>query len=169
MAVVADGMADGIEGLDRLLASLLALEAEIEGAARARLGAWANDLVRPDFRDGAENLAAYLALRSGDRTRLQAELRLRGLSTLGRSEGHVRATLGAVIATLEGRDAAPTARPAMSEAHAALMREAAALLGTRPPARRTRTMRSRSARAPAARSALSPRSRPSLPSATCRT
>lgn len=53
------------------------------------------------FRARAENLAVYLAFRKQDLTAEQAALSALGLSSLGRSEAHVMATLDAVIATLQ--------------------------------------------------------------------
>ena len=48
----------------------------------------------------AHNLACYLALRRRDLRPLQQRLAVRGLSSLGRSEAHVLATLDALFALL---------------------------------------------------------------------
>ncbi|MCR8547422.1 pyruvate kinase [Salipiger sp. P9] len=61
---------------------------------------WDSALQRGDFRARAENLALYLAMRKRDLTEEQAALSMLGLSTLGRSEGHVLGTLDSVIAAL---------------------------------------------------------------------
>jgi len=56
--------------------------------------------MRPGFDASARNLACYLALRQHELPSLQLALMRWGLSSLGRSESHVEATLDAVIATL---------------------------------------------------------------------
>ncbi|MBL0927898.1 MAG: pyruvate kinase [Phycisphaerales bacterium] len=89
-----------------------------------------------DHRASAANLLQYLALRSHDLRTLQDGLTRLGLSSLGRVEAHVLASLRAVarnLALLAGRPAPPApARPAPVEidASAALLEaRAAALLG----------------------------------------
>ena len=52
--------------------------------------------VAPEFRKSAKNLLHYLALRHNDIRKLQQELAELGLSSLGRAEGHVLASLQAV-------------------------------------------------------------------------
>ena len=47
------------------------------------------DHVHPDYRDSAENLLHYIALRSCDRRDLQLQLASAGLSSIGRAESHV--------------------------------------------------------------------------------
>jgi pyruvate kinase len=56
--------------------------------------------VHPDFRPSAANLLHYLTLRQRDLRPLQAALAELGLSSLGRSESHVLATIDAVLNTL---------------------------------------------------------------------
>ena len=63
-------------------------------------GAWQPAISRPGFDVSARNLACYLALRRHELPSLQLALMRWGLSSLGRSESHVQATLDAVIATL---------------------------------------------------------------------
>lgn len=65
------------------------------------LESWGNQLIRRDFLPSAENLAAYIALRRQDLRDLQPHLARYGLSSLGRSEGHVLAALDSVIQALE--------------------------------------------------------------------
>ncbi len=66
--------------------------------------------VLPQHRISAANFACYLGLRSRDIHRLQLELAVAGLSSLGRCEGHVRDTLMRLIAWLAGeRGDAPAA------------------------------------------------------------
>ncbi|AMY70719.1 hypothetical protein [Frigidibacter mobilis] len=83
-----------------LLAALCKLEAEIAATAAQAMAAWAPALQRDEFRASAANMAAYLALRQADLRGLQYPLAALGLSSLGRAEGHVRASLAAVIAAL---------------------------------------------------------------------
>jgi pyruvate kinase len=61
---------------------------------------WRERIQREDFWMSAQNLAAYLCLRERDLRPLQTALMPWGLSSLGRSESRVLATLDAVIATL---------------------------------------------------------------------
>lgn len=126
--------------LAHLATELAALEAEIEGVGAARLAAWAPRLRRPEFRASAANLAHYLALRAADRTALQRRLRMVGLSSLGRSDGHVLATIRAVRATAEGRDTDTEAQAALAVARRTLGDAAAALMGPQPEGRRSRIL-----------------------------
>lgn len=54
----------------------------------------------PTYRESAKNLLHYLAFRRHDLRALQSELAELGLSSLGRSESHVLATIDAVLLTL---------------------------------------------------------------------
>jgi pyruvate kinase len=126
--------------LAALAEDLAALEAEIEQSGEAILARWAPRLNNPAFAEAARNLAQYLALRGDDRTALQRTLRAHGLSSLGRSDGHVLATLRAVRATVAGSDPAEPVLQALAEAPAALGVATEALFGPRPAARRTRIM-----------------------------
>ncbi|MBB6099840.1 pyruvate kinase [Deinobacterium chartae] len=83
-----------------LLARLEALREAVCREAGELMTQWSGRLERDAFRPSAQNLAHYLALRRRDLRELQAELVPWGLSSLGRSEAHVMATLEAVIATL---------------------------------------------------------------------
>jgi len=83
-----------------LLAALCKLDGEIAEAAGCAMAAWAPALQRDEFRASAGNMAAYLALRQADLRGFQHPLAALGLSSLGRAEGHVRASLAAVIAAL---------------------------------------------------------------------
>src|SRR5262245_55732669 len=56
--------------------------------------------VVPDYQSSARNLLHYLALRQHDVRELQHELTMAGVSSLGRSEAHVLASLTAVIEIL---------------------------------------------------------------------
>jgi pyruvate kinase len=57
--------------------------------------------VHPTFRDSATNLLHYLALRRRDLRPLQTALASLGLSSLGRSEAHVLASIEAVLSLLD--------------------------------------------------------------------
>ncbi len=56
--------------------------------------------LHPAYRESAKNLLHYLAFRRHDLRELQSELAELGLSSLGRSESHVLATIDAVLLTL---------------------------------------------------------------------
>jgi pyruvate kinase len=95
----------------------------------------------PAHRRDVVNLVHYLALRQGDVRHLQHWLGARGLSSLGRCEAHVLATVESVRAALEGT--APHFGPAIQsfeEGRAALDHNTDALFGPRPPGRVPRIM-----------------------------
>ena len=70
---------------------LLQTGQELEQAHEAQI-----EKVHPAFKDSSKNLLQYLAFRKQDNRVLQSQLASLGLSSLGRAEGHVRATLLAV-------------------------------------------------------------------------
>lgn len=99
----------------------------------------------PIHRKGAVNLRHYLALRAHDVRKLQNSLAELGLSSLGRAEGHVQATLLAVHRALTRLQGAPDGTnalvgPNFQEARAALGSQADALLGPAPEGRAVRIM-----------------------------
>ena len=102
--------------------------------------------IDPAHQAGARNLLHYLALRSGDLRPLQLELSRPGLSSLGRAEPHVLASIDKVLGLLHrlsGRDWTPRDpdEPVGSRASTqALQRHAVALLGRTPPGRDVRIM-----------------------------
>lgn len=102
----------GDEDTRALLAELEALREEVAADGRRRFRAFRSDLETPAFAAGALNVAHYLALRKRDHRRLQRELMLRGLSSLGRLEGRVLATLDAAIVALAALAGASTRRRA---------------------------------------------------------
>lgn len=109
--------------------------------------AWAEWLsaVAPEHRSSAQNLVHYWAIRQLDLRELQAGLAVFGLSSLGRSESHVQATLSAVrsaIAAIVGGGWQPPAPSAVSvqEGPEILGRHTVELLGPEPPHRPTRIM-----------------------------
>jgi pyruvate kinase len=131
--------------LDRLSAALDALRGgaiELEDSLRNQI-----EQVAEPHRASARNLIHYLALRQEDHRSLQPDLAGLGLSSLGRLEGHVLATLEAVRGALDGlagkryerpADAAPPVNP--PTAAALLAEHSTALLGPRPLRRSVRIM-----------------------------
>ncbi len=83
-----------------LLGRLRILRSEVDAGGQELLGKWESRIRCPGFRDMALNLAHYIILRRLDLRRLQDELMLLGLSSLGRLEGRVMANIDAVIAAL---------------------------------------------------------------------
>ena len=69
------------------------------------------DAVHENYRDSARNLIHYLALRRHDLRQLQLWLAQLGLSSLGRAESHVLATVDAVLSALYGLSGAAWPRP----------------------------------------------------------
>ncbi len=94
-------MEDRNDDVETLLAELQTLRKSV-AAARTVYAGFSQRIERPGFAASALNLAHYLALRRQDLRGMQRQLMVLGMSTLGRSEGHVMATLDAVIATLSG-------------------------------------------------------------------
>src|SRR5690606_41940538 len=94
--------------------------------------------VAEEHRASALNLVHYLAVRQHDLRDLQRALHRRGLSSLGRMEAYVAATLDAVLGTLcqlRGREPprVPAAPATFDEGRARLSRHPARLVGaTRP-------------------------------------
>lgn len=127
-----------------LLAALLRLRADVAADGAATLAQWAPSLGRAAFRPAAENLAMYLALRRRDIRALQPALSAFGLSSLGRSEAHVLASLDAVIDTLSRLAGQPPPRRrrgrARSTGQQAITREQHRIFGADPLGPRTRIM-----------------------------
>jgi pyruvate kinase len=95
--------------LHELLSTVTALRDDILAESEELYHSWQSRIERSAFVPSAQNLAAYLALRRRDLRTLQASLMRWGLSSLGRSESRVIATLDAVVASLGYIGA--TARP----------------------------------------------------------
>ncbi len=133
--------------MDDLSGAITALRSEVlrfadEQAARS-------PAVAPEHAASARNLLHYLGLRRHDLRDLQDRLAAQGLSSLGRAEGAVVATLDAILARLGAAPAGTEAQPLSGKA--ALEHNTDALLGPRPPGRRVRimvTMPSEAARDP---------------------
>lgn len=88
------------ENAAELHAAVSALRGSIEREAEATLQNWAPAIHRDAFRASAQNLARYLAMRKVDLREIQDRLVVLGLSSLGRCESHVGATLDAAVASL---------------------------------------------------------------------
>ena len=84
----------------RVLEEVLALRDLIAQHGRSIFRQWQPRIERPCFRLGALNLAHYLAFRHEDLRALQRRLMQLGLSSLGRAEGRVLASLDALILAL---------------------------------------------------------------------
>ena len=84
----------------RVLEEVLALRDLIAEHGRSTFRQWRPRIERPCFRLGAFNLAHYLAFRHEDLRALQRRLMQLGLSSLGRAEGRVLASLDALILAL---------------------------------------------------------------------
>jgi pyruvate kinase len=129
--------------------ALEALEADVRVVRDAMLAAGtarAADIASTHaaHQRSATNLVHYLELRHHDVRDLQARLAARGLSSLGRSEAHVLATVEevlSVLARLNGRDPPPRAATvAPTEGYELLAFNAQALLGAPARSRGTRIM-----------------------------
>jgi pyruvate kinase len=130
----------GIKACRGLLAECIE---KIEADSAAIFRDWEGEIARPVFRTGAENLAFYLAARQYDLTRLQSSLSVLGLSSLGRSESHLRQSLAAVSATLDGLSGMPATWPepaALDAGLAQITRDQARFFGDYPGERNTRIM-----------------------------
>lgn len=127
---------DLLEQVDDLLAKL--------SEAQSAWARWLSD-VALERRPSAQNLVDYWAIRQYDLRELQAELAIFGLSSLGRSESHVQATLlavrSAIAAMLDGgwQPPQPSAVP-IEQGPEILRQRTVELLGPRPTHRMTRIM-----------------------------
>lgn len=139
-------MVDAVPPPDRAVLSRIA--GELDDLVD-RLAAAADDprvaRADPAFRASAANLLQYLALRRVDVRELQAALAARGLSSLGRAEAHVLASVDAVrraVVALAGLPApGPVSTPVDVVGGDRLLRaHADALLGPSRSGRRTRVL-----------------------------
>lgn len=133
-------LGQGLRGLAEELRAVELTLLEAEGRLRDRVIAAASD-----WRESATNLIHYAALRTQDRRPLQARLAEQGLSSLGRSEPHVLATLRRVRALLRGvqtdaSNSRNTVRSAPPFANDILGRHADALFGPPKAGREVRIM-----------------------------
>lgn len=128
---------------DALKAGILELLRSVEEEA-ARL-APRIDAVLPRHHASALNLAHYIGLRKRDVRPMQLELAALGLSSLGRSEGHVRTTLCQLMEWLgakEGAAATDKAAPQLdwAKAEVLLHENTRTLFGPRPAGRHVYVM-----------------------------
>ena len=93
-----DGTSPGSADIERALAELTAIRAEMVAALAVSQHQLAK--VHANYRDSARNLLHYLALRRRDLRPLQLRLAALGLSSLGRAESHVLATVDEVLNVL---------------------------------------------------------------------
>ncbi|WP_123025271.1 pyruvate kinase [Mycolicibacterium stellerae] len=132
---------------DRELVRLLEQLDDLLDRLEAAESTWQKWLasVAADYRSSARNIVHYWAIRQCDLRDLQSRLAAFGLSSLGRSESHVQASLRlvrcAVLAMLEDswQPPAPAAVHA-EEGRTLLRRRAVELLGPAPADRETRIM-----------------------------
>ena len=111
------------------------------------MATWRPRLVGSAYAGSAANLAAYLTFRQHDVREIQDDLAVLGLSSLGRTEAHVRSGIAAVEAALGAFLGDPTSLPwvarigRLREAQARLVAQRAeSLLGPERPKRQTRIM-----------------------------
>ncbi|MES1165478.1 MAG: pyruvate kinase [Verrucomicrobiota bacterium] len=129
----------GADPTQALMAEVAALRQGVAEEAARTFAAWRPLLHRMTFVPSAQNLATYLAFRRRDIRELQDRLAARGLSSLGRSEGRIAASLDVLVsalAALEGRGAAGdhrAPRPGDFTLGERLLRRNTALLFGQPP------------------------------------
>ncbi len=133
-------------GLEALMERMGELHASVKATQNQLLEHW-RPSIRGPFQQSAANLAAYIGLRRHDLRELQGDLAAMGLSSLGRCEGHVLATLDAVIQALKRmhgeavpREDIEKVKHAMEEDQLLLRRHTNQLLGPAPSHRWTRFM-----------------------------
>jgi pyruvate kinase len=126
---------------------LTELRGKVAAGQNALLAAWQPVLSASDYVRDAANLAAYIAFRREDLRRLQERLSEIGLSSLGRCEGHVMATLDAVAQALDAIGGVCPAEAVLSPLRRAnrqgdkrLKENTQRLLGKEPKQRRVRIM-----------------------------
>ena len=83
-----------------ILEKVAALRRDVAEAGARTAGAWRSHIARGAFAPDALNLASYLAFRRHDLRSLQRSLMVLGVSSLGRLESRVLASLDAVTVAL---------------------------------------------------------------------
>lgn len=126
---------------------LAALDADVRRGERERMECWHERVAGTDYALSAANLAAYLAFRRHDVRDMQEELAALGLSSLGRLEANVRASIASVRLALDallGEPPEPGRVERLGWLRASqrrlLAERTAALLGPEPHGRFTRVM-----------------------------
>ena len=136
-----------MQTLPELQRELTNLRAKVAAGQHALLTQWQPILAGSGYARDAANLAAYIAFRREDLRNLQERLSELGLSSLGRCEGHVAATLDAVALALDAMtgdcpaaEKLPHPGRANRQGDKALKQAAQRLLGKEPKQRRSRIM-----------------------------
>jgi len=136
-----------VQTLSELQLELTHLRTRVAAGQQALLADWQPILADSGYARDAANLAAYIAFRREDLRSLQDRLSELGLSSLGRCEGHVAATLDAVALALDAlsgvcpaSDALPRAGRANRLGDNRLKQNTLRLLGKEPKQRRVRIM-----------------------------
>lgn len=129
--------------LGKLIDELSNLRAEMINLEQHRSALLAS--LHPTFQKSGANLLHYLALRNRDIRPLQEKLATIGLSSLGRTEAHVLASLNALLAVLASLNHSQPDPPAgecvsFNSGRHLLEQHAETLLGPRPSARNARIM-----------------------------
>ena len=145
MSASTDRLAASTSNVDDVLREVSAIRAEmVSTAAQAQP---LLELVHARHRESARNLLHYLSLRRRDLRPLQVRLAALGLSSLGRAEPNVLATIDAVLRVLRHlAESSPTPHPseaapvAFGEGQRLLAAHTDALLGPPPPGRGVRIM-----------------------------
>lgn len=91
-----------MEPLAALLSDVTELRHEVAAGGMSLYRTWRDRIERPEFAASALNFAHYLVIRRFDLRALQCRLMVLGLSSLGRSEGHVLTTLDTISWALAG-------------------------------------------------------------------
>jgi pyruvate kinase len=136
-----------VQTLSELQSELTRLRTKVAVGQQALLSDWKAVLAGSGYTQDAANLAAYIAFRREDLRSLQERLSELGLSSLGRCEGHVKATLDSVALALDALagacpadDALPLPGRANRQGDRRLKQSTQHLLGKEPKQRRMRIM-----------------------------
>jgi pyruvate kinase len=130
--------------LENVLRELTAIRADL--VADPAIPQRRLDDVDPNYRDSARNLLHYLTLRRRDVRPLQIRLASLGLSSLGRAESHVLATVDAVLRALHRlagypwQQSLPESGVTFTTGQKLLAEHTGALLGPATPGRAVRIM-----------------------------
>ncbi len=136
-----------MQTLSELQSELTRLRTKVAVGQQVLLSDWKAVLAGSGYTQDAANLAAYIAFRREDLRSLQERLSELGLSSLGRCEGHVKATLDSVALALDALagacpadDAMPHPGRANRQGDRRLKQSTQHLLGKEPKQRRMRIM-----------------------------
>lgn len=106
-----------------LLERMQTLRTAVRAVRRTLVKNWRPRLRKREFLSSAANLATYIGLRRHDLRPIQDHLTTLGLSSLGRCEGHVMATLDAVIHALKQMTGAHIPRGRVASVARAITRD----------------------------------------------